>query len=79
MKVTVSEKGQIVIPAKLRKKFGIQRGTKLEVGDKKDVIELKPLAANPILALRGKYKGKTSLTKALLEERARERERENAS
>lgn len=78
MKVTVSAKGQIVIPAKLRHKYNIQQGTKLEASEKQGKIELEPLPSFPIIALRGKYKGKTSLTQTLLEERRLDRERENA-
>lgn len=77
MRVTVSEKGQIVIPAELRRALGIERGTKLEMRKKAGLIEIEPLPKHPILLLRGKLKGRKSLTKELLEERAREREREN--
>lgn len=78
MRVTVSEKGQIVIPAEIRHAFGIERGTKLEVRKKAGIIEIEPLPKHPILLLRGKLKGRTSLTKELLRERTGERERENA-
>lgn len=79
MKVTVSEKGQIVIPAELRHKFGIERGAKLELRERGGRIEMEVLPKHPILLLRGKLKGKTSLTGELLRERAKDRERENAS
>lgn len=78
MRVIVSAKGQIVIPAKLRRKYNIEQGTKLEARENKGKIELEPLPSFPLLALRGRYKGKTSLTQTLLEERRRDRERENA-
>ena len=77
MRITVSQKGQIVIPAKLRKHFGIERGTKLEVRERKGRIELEPVPKAPILALRGKYRSGKSLTSTLIEERSRESRREN--
>jgi len=41
-KVVVTKKGQTTIPAKLRKKYKIEEGTKLEVIDTKKGILLKP-------------------------------------
>ena len=74
--VKTSSKGQIVIPAEIRKKLGIKPGQKVAftlVGDKA-VIE--PLPEDPIKALRGILKGKPSMTKALLKDRKKEIERE---
>ncbi len=79
MKVTVSQKGQIVIPVKLRKKLGIERGAKLDVRERAGHIEMQILPKHPILLLKGKLKGKTSLAGELLKERAKDRKRENAS
>lgn len=77
MKVTVSEKGQIVIPALIRRQLGIERGARLEVRQKAGLIEIEPLPKHPILAWRGKLKGKGSLTGELVAERAEERRRED--
>jgi len=77
--VTVSRKGQVVIPAELRRKYGIDKGSRFEVHDKGGRIELEPITRNPIIGLRGKYKGKDRLTEALLQERAEEKSREDAS
>ena len=41
--VTVGEKGQIVIPKKMRKELKIERGTKLIVTEDKDKITIKPV------------------------------------
>jgi len=75
-----TEKGQIVIPAALRKKFGIKKGTRIQVYEKDDQIILNPLTPELIRAklqkMRGIVKGGTSLTKELEAERARDRERE---
>ncbi|MCW4000905.1 MAG: AbrB/MazE/SpoVT family DNA-binding domain-containing protein [Candidatus Bathyarchaeota archaeon] len=40
--VTVTEKGQTTIPISLRKKYKIEKGTKLAVLDTEDGILLKP-------------------------------------
>ena len=41
--VTAGEKGQIVIPKKMRKDFKIEKGTKLIVSEDKDKIIIKPV------------------------------------
>lgn len=43
--VVVTRKGQTTIPAKLRSKYRIRRGTKLEVTDTKEGILFKPKAS----------------------------------
>jgi AbrB family looped-hinge helix DNA binding protein len=74
--VKTSSKGQIVIPVEIRKKLGIEPGQKvnLTLVDGKAVIT--PLPEDPIKALRGALKGVPSMTKALLEDRKKEIERE---
>jgi AbrB family looped-hinge helix DNA binding protein len=75
-----TEKGQIVIPAALRKKYGIKKGTRIQVYAQDDHIILSPLTPELIRAklqkLRGIVKGGPSLTKELEAERARDREKE---
>ena len=44
--ITVGEKGQIVIPKKIRELFKISKGTKLIVGEDKDKITIKPIKLN---------------------------------
>ena len=41
--ITVGEKGQIVIPKKIREEFKISKGTKLIVSEDKDKISIKPV------------------------------------
>ncbi|MEK6861231.1 MAG: AbrB/MazE/SpoVT family DNA-binding domain-containing protein [Nanoarchaeota archaeon] len=41
--INVGEKGQIVIPKKIRKDFKIEKGTKLLIGEDKDRIIIKPV------------------------------------
>lgn len=68
-------KGQIVIPASLRRKYGIKNGTKIIITDTGDSINLKPVTEQYLKNLQGSLKGKGGL-KALLEERRNDRERE---
>lgn len=77
-----TEKGQIVIPAALRKKYGIKKGTRIQVYEQDDHIVLNPLSPEMIRArldkLQGIVKGGPSMTKELEEERARDREKEDS-
>jgi AbrB family looped-hinge helix DNA binding protein len=69
-------KGQVIIPAELRKKFNIKKGTRVAIMEGEGrVILIKPLPDDPIEASRGMLKGKTSLTKALLKDRQEEAKR----
>lgn len=63
-------KGQVVIPAELRKKYNIKKGSKVNIYEGEgNVIIIKPLPDDPIEASKGMLKGKTSLLKALLRDR----------
>ena len=75
METTVSTKGQIVIPSSVRRKLGIEDGTRIhiEVDERNMQIVLTPITREFIRSLRGKYKGRGML-KALEEDRKRERE-----
>jgi AbrB family looped-hinge helix DNA binding protein len=74
MQTYVTSKGQIVIPAELRKKYGITPGTRFEIIDDGEQIILRPITPEFIRSLRGYLKGAGAL-KILEEERAAERER----
>lgn len=76
METRVTTKGQIVIPAKLRKKYGIKSGTRIIVNDTGDAIELKPITDQYLRKLQGSLKGGSAL-KVLLAERRKDRERED--
>jgi AbrB family looped-hinge helix DNA binding protein len=78
LKSKVSSKGWVVIPALLRKRFGIEPGTSIEFQEIGERIVLIPESKDPVDALYGKLAGKRSLTKALLEERTKEMRREEA-
>lgn len=75
MPVTVSEKGWVVIPAELRKKYKLHPGTEVTVVDYGGVLALVPALSRPVRQAAGMLKGRTSLTRALLAEHRRERTR----
>lgn len=74
METYATVKGQIVIPANLRRKYGIKNGTKIIVTDSGDSIVLKPVTEQYLKSLQGSLKGKGGL-KALVEERRNDKER----
>jgi AbrB family looped-hinge helix DNA binding protein len=66
--VQLSSKGQIVLPAEIRRRYMIDRGARLEVIDSgRGVIVLVPLPPDPLAALTGMLAGGPS-TQALLDE-----------
>jgi AbrB family looped-hinge helix DNA binding protein len=75
METYATVKGQIVIPAPLRRKYGIKNGTKIIITDIGDAIVLKPVTEQYLKNLQGSLKGKGGL-KTLLEERRKDMERE---
>jgi len=70
----VTEKGQILIPAALRRKDGIKNGTKIIITDAGDSIILKPVTEQYLKSLQGSLKGKGSL-KVLMNERHKDKEK----
>ena len=75
MPVTVSEKGWVVIPADLRRKYNLYPGVEVSVVDYGGVLALVPAMAKPTQEAAGMLKGRKSLTRALLAEHRRERAR----
>jgi AbrB family looped-hinge helix DNA binding protein len=75
METYATVKGQIVIPAELRRKYRIKAGTKINVIDTGEAILLKPVTEESLKQLQGRLKGKGVL-KLLLEERLKDAERE---
>lgn len=74
--LTISAKGWVVIPAQMRKKYGLHPGSAVTIVDYGGVLALVPLLPEPIQQARGLLAGSTSLTQALLEERQQEQTRE---
>lgn len=75
METYATVKGQIVIPASLRRKYGIKNGTKIIVTDAGDSIILKPVTEQYLKNLQGSLKGKSGL-KVLLDERRKDKDKE---
>ncbi len=69
----VTTKGQLVIPARLRRRFGIKKGTMVTFMEDEGRIIVQPVTREFIRGLRGSLKGEPSALGALLEERKRER------
>jgi AbrB family looped-hinge helix DNA binding protein len=77
MTVTVSAKGQLVIPAAIRKRYKLLAHAKVDVIDTGHSIIIRPLPkGDPFLASRGILKGKLS-TAQFLKWRHQENRREN--
>ena len=72
-KAVVSAKGQLVIPARLRRRLGIRKGTMVSFREDHGRLILQPITAEFIRSLRGSLKGEPSALKFLLEERKRDR------
>jgi AbrB family looped-hinge helix DNA binding protein len=70
---TVTQKGQIVIPSRLRRKLGIRQGTQIAFIEEGERLVLQPLTAEYVKNLRGVLKGGRSPLKILFEERKRDR------
>lgn len=73
--VKATPKGQIVIPARIRLKFGITGGSRVEVHEEGGKIVVIPLLADPVRQARGIFKGGDSALKALAELRKEEARR----
>ncbi len=71
---TVTTKGQLVIPSKLRRKYAIRKGTQVAFVEEENRLVLQPLTPEFIRSLRGSLKGEPSAIKILQEERKRDRE-----
>ncbi len=69
----VTTKGQLVIPARLRRRFGIKKGTMVAFTEDNGRIIVQPVNREFIRGLRGSLKGEPSALAGLLEERQRER------
>jgi AbrB family looped-hinge helix DNA binding protein len=75
METTLTELGRTVIPAEIRKRYKLKKGTKLVWFDNGKTITVVPIPDDPVEALGGSGKGE-GLVARLLEERRRDLERE---
>jgi AbrB family looped-hinge helix DNA binding protein len=72
---TVSTKGQFVIPSEMRAALGIKPGTRIAVTLDRMKITLEPVTAELVDKTRGMLAGGPDLTKSLLRQRRREKDR----
>ncbi|MDP2755341.1 MAG: AbrB/MazE/SpoVT family DNA-binding domain-containing protein [Nitrospirota bacterium] len=70
--VKTLSKGQIVIPAEIRKRYRIERGTEIQIMEYGGIIYLIPPVADPIKAACGILPSKPSLSERLIKERKSE-------
>ena len=68
-KVKVLAKGQVVIPAAIRKKYNIEPGVELQVFEYGSIIYLVPPSKDPVGDAKGCLPGKPSLSEQLIEYR----------
>jgi AbrB family looped-hinge helix DNA binding protein len=77
--VTVSSKGQLVIPAEIRKTLHLIGGTKVSIDEVDGEIRIRPNPYDALLALRGCLKDvKEDVEALLMRERRKDRERDKA-
>ena len=69
METRITANGQIVIPAMLRRKYGITEGTRIVISDDGDSIVLKPITEQYLRKLQGSLKGKGALKMFLYDKR----------
>ena len=72
----VTSKGQVVIPKRLRIKYGIRSATAIRWIEKDQGILMVPESENPIVAARGMLKN-SGILKAYLKEKRLEKQRED--
>ena len=70
----VTVKGQVVIPSKLRRKFNIKKGTQVYLYERNGEIIIRPITDEYIQKMAGMAGTKGKLLKALMKEKAKERE-----
>jgi bifunctional DNA-binding transcriptional regulator/antitoxin component of YhaV-PrlF toxin-antitoxin module len=66
----------MVVPARLRRKYGIKAGTKICFIERNSEILFQPVTREYIRSVCGMLKSGTSATEELLRERAKDKERE---
>jgi bifunctional DNA-binding transcriptional regulator/antitoxin component of YhaV-PrlF toxin-antitoxin module len=77
--VQISKKGQILIKKRLRNKYSLIQGGKVQLIEGPDGIIIKPAPEDPIEAACGFIEGGFSLTGDLLKERQKEKKRESTN
>lgn len=70
----VTSKGQIVIPAKIRKKYGIKNGSRIALIEKDEKIIMQPLDKEYFNNLAGILDEKGKMLKSLIDDKKKEKE-----
>ncbi len=70
----VTTKGQMVVPAKIRKRFGIKKGTKIAFIEQNGKLIIQPLDKSYFESLAGILGTEGKILKSLQAEKKRERE-----
>jgi len=76
--VQVSQKGYILIPKKLRERYGVKPGGKVQLIEDAGRLVIKPVPDDPIETACGFLEGDFSLAQDLLQEHQKELEDEKA-
>ena len=79
-RTVISSKGQVIIPAEMRERYGLKKGTPATWTEEKGRLILTPITVQRIREIRGFLKpkpGAPSMFEELFAERARERKRED--
>ena len=74
----VTSKGQLVVPARIRRRYGIKPGTKVRFIERDNEILFQPVTKEYIRSVCGMLRSETSATQELLKERARDKKWEEA-
>jgi AbrB family looped-hinge helix DNA binding protein len=70
----VTTKGQIVVPSKIRSKFGIKKGTKVAFIEQNGKLLIQPLDQNYFESLAGVLGTEGDMLKSLMDDKKKERE-----
>jgi AbrB family looped-hinge helix DNA binding protein len=76
MKAKVTSRGQVSIPAEIRKQFNIEPESRVEWIVESNTIKVVPLPRDPVAAFRGRGSRRCS-TAQLIQDRRQERKKED--
>ncbi len=71
--IRVSSRGQLVIPAHTRERYGIKEGQRLVIEEKRDYIILRPITKNFISKLEGVLPPKGGLLKDFVKQKHKDK------
>lgn len=74
--LTISQKGWVVIPAELRRKYDLRPGTAVQVVDYGGVLAIVPVLEDPVAEAAGMLRGASPLTERLVTDHRQEAARE---